>query len=154
VVIRIISGGQTGVDRAGLELALELKIPHGGWCPARRWAEDGPIEGRFELRETPSMDPAQRTEWNVRDADATVMFSIALVLTGGSAATVHVAQQFHKPYLHLARSTTGGEAVRLLQSFLESNHVGVLNVAGPRASQEPEAGRFAYETLRAVLLSF
>src|SRR5215217_2323846 len=78
--MKIVSGGQTGVDRAALDVALELGIECGGWCPAGRQAEDGPIDARYPLRETPSADPAQRTEWNVRDSDAT------LLLTTGAAS--------------------------------------------------------------------
>ena len=76
---RVVSGGQTGVDRAALDVAIALGFAHGGWCPAGRLAEDGPIDARYPLRETPSADPSQRTEWNVRDSDAT------LVLTGAGA---------------------------------------------------------------------
>jgi hypothetical protein len=68
---RIVSGGQTGVDRAALDLALELGIKAGGWAPKGRMAEDGPLPERYRVTETPSGDPAQRTEWNVRDSDAT-----------------------------------------------------------------------------------
>ena len=71
--MEIVSGGQTGVDRAALDAALALGMRCGGWCPAGRWAEDGPIDPRYPLRETPSGDPAQRTEWNVRDSDATLI---------------------------------------------------------------------------------
>ena len=75
--ITILSGGQTGADRAALDFAIEYGLPHGGWCPRGRLAEDGPIDERYELTETPSHRYAQRTEWNVRDSDATVVFSIA-----------------------------------------------------------------------------
>lgn len=74
--MKIVSGGQTGVDRAALDVAMALGLEIGGWCPAGRWAEDGPIDARYPLNETPSADPAQRTEWNVCDSDGT------LILTG------------------------------------------------------------------------
>jgi predicted Rossmann-fold nucleotide-binding protein len=74
--ITIISGGQTGADRAALDFAIEHGIPHGGWCPRGRIAEDGPIPLCYSLRETPSRRYAQRTEWNVRDSHATVVFTI------------------------------------------------------------------------------
>lgn len=80
-VARIISGGQTGADRAALDFAIAHDIPHGGWCPSGRLAEDGRIPSRYQLRETPSPDYAQRTEWNVRDSDGTVIFSSEDTLT-------------------------------------------------------------------------
>jgi hypothetical protein len=151
VVTKIISGGQTGADRAALNAAFALHIPHGGWCPKGRRAEDGPIDARFQLFETPSSDPAQRTEWNVRDADATLILSLSPILTGGSAATYEFARQHRKPCLHLSRTREGSEVMEQLRSFLEQHHVGILNVAGPRASEESEVAGFAYDTLMAAL---
>lgn len=87
----IISGGQTGVDRAALDWAIANRIPHGGWCPKGRRAEDGPLPRRYKLRETPSRSYAQRTRWNVRDSDATLIFSAANSLTGGSELTRRTA---------------------------------------------------------------
>ena len=74
--ITILSGGQTGADRAALDFAIEFGLAHGGWCPRGRLAEDGPIDERYDLTETPSRRYNQRTEWNIRDSDATVVFSI------------------------------------------------------------------------------
>ncbi len=149
---RIISGGQTGVDRAALDVALRLGIPHGGWCPRGRWAEDGRIPDVYQLRETPSDACEQRTEWNVRDADATVIFSISSELTGGSAYTREAAERMGKPWLHLARATCPEqEAARLLRDFLHTLRVRVLNVAGPRASTEPEAALYAARVLEWAL---
>jgi len=93
LIIKIVSGGQTGADRAALDFAIEHGIPHGGWCPKGRQAEDGPIDGRYQLKETPTSDYAQRTEWNVRDSDATVLFSLAPELTGGSKKTARVREE-------------------------------------------------------------
>ena len=76
MIEKIISGGQTGADCAALDFAIEHGIPHGGWCPGGRLAEDGPIDARYQLKETPSANYTQRTEWNVRDSDGTVVFSI------------------------------------------------------------------------------
>ena len=94
---KIISGGQTGVDRAALDFALARGIPHGGWCPKHRRAEDGPIDGRYQLKETPSANYVQRTEWNARDSDGTVVFSIGAILTGGSKKTVELARKHRRP---------------------------------------------------------
>src|SRR5215468_6345391 len=87
-VPKIISGGQTGADRAALDWALSHNVPCGGWCPKGREAEDGKIEAKYPLREPPSDSYLQRTEWNVRDSDATVVFSINPILSGGSKKTL------------------------------------------------------------------
>jgi len=90
-VEKLVSGGQTGADRAALDFALAHNIPHGGWCPRGRRAEDGALRERYELRETPDADYPQRTEWNVRDSDGTVIFSLAPEVTGGSKLTAEFA---------------------------------------------------------------
>ena len=82
---KIVSGGQTGADRAALDFALAHEIPHGGWCPAGRWAEDGVLDAGYQLHETPGADPAERTEWNVRDTEATAILSICAALSGGAS---------------------------------------------------------------------
>src|SRR5436190_21358059 len=84
---KIISGGQTGADRAALNFAIAHGIPHGGWCPKNRRAEDGPIPAKYSLNETPSTHYAQRTEWNVRHSNATLIFTIKPTLTGGTRLT-------------------------------------------------------------------
>ena len=147
VLQKIISGGQTGADRAGLDFAIARGIPHGGWCPRGRLAEDGTIPARYQLSETPGPDPAQRTEWNVRASDGTVIFSIAPALIGGSRLTAELARQYRKPCLHLSRERDGDAAAGRLLDFLAEHEIGVLNVAGPRQSQEPEVGRFTNATL-------
>jgi hypothetical protein len=152
--ITIISGGQTGADRAALDFALEFGLPHGGWCPRGRTAEDGTIDQRYELCETPSRRYAQRTEWNVRDSDATVVFSIGPQLKGGTALTVAVAERLDKSWLHLSSeiiSAVGVDPAQLLIEFLAEHHMERLNVAGPRASQEPEIAAFVRHVLVAAL---
>lgn len=152
--VTILSGGQTGADRAALDFALEFGLAHGGWCPRGRLAEDGPIDERYELRETSSRRYAQRTEWNIRDSDATVVFSIARDVTGGTALTIALAERLGKPCLHLssdALSATGGDPAEELIDFLAVHHVSRLNVAGPRASQEPAVGAFVRGVLVAAL---
>lgn len=93
-VEKIISGAQSGADRAALDFAIAHRIPHGGWCPRGRKAEDGTIDPRYELQETPNSSYIQRTEWNTRDSDGTVVFSIAPVLSGGSKKTVALAHNY------------------------------------------------------------
>jgi len=99
--ITIVSGGQTSADRAALDWALAHNLPSGGWCPKGRKAEDGPIDPKYPLKETPSSSYLQRTEWNVRDSDATVLFSIQPTSSGGSKRTMEFARAHKKPNLHL-----------------------------------------------------
>jgi len=107
-VPNIVSGGQTRADRAALDFTIERGIRHGGWCPKGRRLEDGPIEPKYQLKETPSAENIQRTEWNARDADGTVVFLVEETLTGGSKQTIEFARKHGKPMLHLSRN--GGPA--------------------------------------------
>ena len=147
LIDKIVSGGQTGADRAALDWAIENGIPHGGWCPKGRLAEDGPISTRFNLTESPSKNYLQRTEWNARDSDGTVVFSIAQILSGGSMKTVSFAQKHKKPVIHISRENQN-PAEALIQ-FIRSNGIRILNVAGPRGSKEPEVGEFVKRVLGA-----
>ena len=152
--IKLVSGGQTGADRAALDFAIEHQIPHGGWCPAGRLAEDGSLPVRYQLTETPDGRHAQRTEWNVRDSDGTVVLSIVDTLTGGTSETVGFARAHGKPVLHLWRNGGPAAPELALLGFIRDNGIKVLNVAGPRASQAPEVGAFVREVFeRALALS-
>ena len=144
---KIVSGGQTGADRAALDFAIQHGIPHGGWCPKGRKAEDGPIDMRYNLKETPTGSYAQRTEWNVRDADGTVVFSIAALLAGGSKKTLDWAKQYHKPMLHLAREGGPSTWDAELLHFIREHSIQTLNVAGPRSSEEPVVAEFVTTVL-------
>ncbi len=146
---KIISGGQTGADRAALDFAIERGMQHGGWCPKGRLAEDGQIPEKYALTETPSSESQQRTEWNVRDSDATVVFSISSDLQGGSRLTMEFALQHKKPSLHLSRDRDGAEAIKKLLVFLDEHPIQTLNIAGPRASEEPEIAAFVLRVMRA-----
>lgn len=128
------SGGQTGVDRAALDVALELGIPCGGWCPRGRRAEDGPIPLRYPLHETPSEDYPQRTRWNVRDADATLLLFRGQ-LRGGTLLTGEVARDLGKPLW--AVDLAAGPTVQPVLNWLAAHQVRCLNVAGPRESEAP-----------------
>jgi pyrimidine deaminase RibD-like protein len=148
---RIVSGGQTGADRAALAWAVRAGVPHGGWCPAGRRAEDGKVPPRFGLRETPSRGYSQRTRWNVRDSDGTVVFSLRAGLGGGSAFTRRTARAARKPILHLARENCDAtEAAGELRRWCREHGVRVLNAAGPRASSEPGLDRWVRAVMRAV----
>jgi Circularly permutated YpsA SLOG family len=151
--ITIISGGQTGADRAALDFAIKNGIPHGGWCPRGRLAEDGPIDGRYKLQETPSRRYAERTECNVRESDATCVFTISPIPNGGTALTLEIAGRLSKPCLHLARDTglSIPDCASLFGAFVEQHQVRCLNIAGPRASQEPKIAEFVCEVLTATL---
>ena len=146
--IRIVSGGQTGVDRAALAWAIRRGVPYEGWCPKGRRAEDGTIPLRYKLRETPSARYFQRTAWNVRDSDATVIFSGSPRLLGGSRRTLELCRILGKPALRLASDLlTVSENAALLRTFLRRYRVGLLNVAGPRKSQEDRNDRFVQRVL-------
>jgi hypothetical protein len=152
--IIVVSGGQTGADRAALDFAITHGIAHGGWCPRGRLAEDGPIPTRYKLRETSSQKYSQRTERNVRDSDATVLFTLAAQMKGGTALTKELAERLGKPWLHLTGGNSAGatvqQAAERMSQFLTENHVHTLNVAGPRASQEPGVANFVDQVLTIV----
>ncbi|MBR90598.1 MAG: hypothetical protein CMO66_04915 [Verrucomicrobiales bacterium] len=134
---KIVSGGQTGADRAALDWALANGIQHNGWCPSGRLAEDGPIAARYHLKETPNTTYIQRTEWNIRDSDATVIISQSPTLTGGSLATLELANTLRKPCLHLHGNQSIAKNAHALREFIEKTQSTTLNIAGPRASGEP-----------------
>jgi len=146
LIEKIISGGQTGADRAGLLWAIEHQIPHGGWCPLGRLAEDGPLSEVFHLEETPSAGYIQRTEWNVRDSDATVIFSISRTLSGGSLLTKDLAWKWKRPCIQISQKGTQHPA-RVLNQFLDQHFVRILNIAGPRESTEAGIGDFVSRVL-------
>ena len=151
-LLKIVSGGQTGVDRAALDWALANGAACGGWCPLGRLAEDGIIDLRYPLRETPENDPAQRTEWNVRDSDGTLIVSLAKRLVGGTRLTEILAERLAKPHLVLAKTDGDLSAqVEALRRFITENSIQVLNIAGPRASGEPSVGEYVLSLLNATL---
>jgi Circularly permutated YpsA SLOG family len=155
VLKKIISGGQTGADSAGLDFAIWHEIPHGGWCPKGRLCENGTIDPRYQLKETSTKNYLQRTEKNVRDSDGTVIFTISPDLTGGSKKTAELAAKNHKPWIHLHQRGLhrGGyaEPELLLLEFLREHNIGTLNVAGTRASKEPDIYKFVKYTLENAL---
>ena len=149
---KIVSGGQTGTDRAALDFAITSGIPHGGWCPMGRRSEDGLIPKKYLLCESPSATYLQRTEWNVRDSDGTVIFSLKAKLTGGSRKTLEFAHSLKKPVLHIPKTGSLEKPAEMLRAFIQTHRIKVLNVAGPRKSEEPGIGRFVRATLRAGLI--
>jgi Circularly permutated YpsA SLOG family len=131
---KIISGGQTGVDRAALDAALAAGIPCGGWCPADRGAEDGPIPDRYALQPFPGWGNRKRTRQNVIDSDATVILHFE-ALKGGTRLTRNLCALEKKPYLLLdARQFPPAAAAQAVSKFIEESAIQTLNVAGPRLS--------------------
>lgn len=144
---RVISGGQSGADIAALDWAITRRVDHGGWCPSGRRSEEGPIAAHYLLSETPLSNYLQRTEWNVRDSDATVIFTLTDALDGGSKRTAQFADKLHRPWLHFRPSVHP----KFLAQFLVRHKVGTLNVAGKRESSAPGIYRFVLDTLDRAL---
>lgn len=143
--LKIVSGGQTGADRAALDWAIDNGISHGGWCPAGRLAEDGPIGIEYLLDEMPDGGGyRRRTKANVRDSEATLIVSLASELTGGSKETALFAKRLDKPCLHVH---PGMDWQAALTEWPQTTGIRLLNVAGPRGSREPEVGAFVREVL-------
>ncbi len=144
---RVISGGQTGVDRAALDAAMAAGIPVGGWCPKGRRAEDGPIDPRYPLVETESADYRERTERNVRDADATLILS-PTPLTGGTLATARACRKWNKPFEIV--DPWAPDAAARIRAWLRARKPQTLNIAGPRESQRPGIGEQVRKLLAEV----
>ncbi len=143
--MKIISGGQTGVDRAALDAALLLGIPCGGWCPKGRRAEDGIIDPKYPLKETPTAEYGVRTEWNVRDSDATLIFTKGKP-TKGTAFTIFICKKLKKPHLIV---DVNNEVVEQICTWLSQNNFQTLNIAGPRESNFPGI----YDSVKAIVES-
>lgn len=148
----IISGGQTGVDRAALEIAIELNIPHGGWCPKGRLAEDGPIDKKFDLKETDSAQYWVRTEKNVQEAEGTLILYRGK-LTRGSSLTRKYAQRHGKTYRCVQlKPGNEGRLISSIRSWLCQREIKTLNIAGPRESTAPGIGAEAKAFLRLLFI--
>jgi hypothetical protein len=146
---KIISGGQTGVDRAALDVALELDIPCGGWCPKGRKSEAGPIDPRYPLQETGSTSYRVRTQRNVRESDGTLILTLGRV-KGGTALTIKFAQEYGKPYLVIDLRKAGSP--EMAREWRKDNRLKVLNVAGPRESESPGIHDQAVHFLRELFI--
>ena len=144
---RVVSGGQTGVDRAALDVAVEKRLPRGGWCTKGRKAEDGTLDLRYPLIETPLEDYWQRTEWNVRDSDGTLVLTRGTP-TEGTAFTIELAKKLGRPCLVLdLAEELSASAVK---AWAAEHNVRVLNVAGPRESKCPGIYAQTAQFLRTV----
>lgn len=151
MIEKIVSGGQTGVDRGALDAALDSGFPCGGWCPRGRRAEDGRIPGRYPLEETASRHYVERTRRNVRDSDATLALAWGEP-GGGTGKTVAFAERMAKPCLVLDMGRLGDEeAAARAGAWIAAGRFRALNVAGPRASSRPDAEDRARRVVALIL---
>lgn len=138
MIDKIISGGQTGVDQAALDAAINLGIPHGGWVPKGRKTEDGPLPDKYTMKETPTASYSQRTEQNVINSDGTLIISRGS-LTEGSEYTRKMSMKHNRPWLNIELNKNSKfHAAEIVVTWIIENNIKVLNVAGPRASKDPE----------------
>ncbi len=138
MIKKIISGGQTGVDRAALDAAIKLTIPHGGWIPQGRLTENGPLPPEYRLKETDNSSYADRTEKNVLAADGTLIISRG-PLTGGSEYTREMAVRHNRLWLHIdLKQIPAFRAAVAINDWISKSRIKILNVAGPRASKDPK----------------
>jgi len=150
---RIISGGQTGADQAALDVAIDHGIAHGGWVPKGRRTEGGPLPGKYRMKEMPTDSYPKRTEQNVMDSDGTLIISHG-ELREGSDFTRRMAVKHGKPWIHIdADKQSIDAAVEIIRTWMSSNEIEILNVAGPPASKDPRIYTTTKRILEAVLLS-
>lgn len=147
-ITKIISGGQSGVDRAALDVAMELGIPYGGWCPKGRRADDGIIPAKYSLLETTSTDYKDRTEKNVTESDGTLILTYG-PFTGGPTFTVRVAKKLNRPY-YIA-DLAFSDDVNHVQTWFRRHKIKIINIAGPRESKVPGIHELAYIFLKKLL---
>lgn len=149
--VKIISGGQTGVDRAALDVALKHRIDSGGWCPAGRLDEFGKIPDRYPLQELQSGGFTERTLQNVKDSDGTVVIYPGKLL-GGTEQTVRFCVELNRSHQLINASEISAEsAAKLIGDFVRRNNIGILNIAGPRQTEWPEGYAYAFRVLSAFL---
>lgn len=149
--LKIISGGQTGVDWAALDAALESGASAGGWCPQGREAEDGPIAEKYPLQELPDSGYKKRTLKNVQDSDATVIIYFESI-SGGTEKTLLYCLNEKKPYLLIDGSgITQDIASKRIKHFIDENQISLLNVAGPRASTEVRGYEYTKKVIALML---
>jgi hypothetical protein len=138
MLFKIISGGQTGADRAALDAALKFDVPYGGWLPKGRLAEDGALDARYNLKEMPTDSYSARTEQNVIDSDGTVIFSHGRP-SGGTDYTREMGLRHAKQMLCIDLNLMSpSDAASSITSWIQSQKIQNLNVAGPRASEDPD----------------
>jgi hypothetical protein len=145
--MKIVSGGQTGVDRAALGVALRHGIESGGWCPTGRLDEFGRIPDRYPVKELENGGFTERTLQNVKDSDGTVIIYPGK-LSGGTEQTLHFCVEQRRPHKLIDASKISVEkAARMIADFVCENNIDILNVAGPRASEWPRGYDYASRAL-------
>jgi len=149
--LKIISGGQTGVDRAALDVALRHRIKCGGWCPAGRLDEDGKIPDRYPLKELKKGGNEGRTLQNVRDSDGTIVIYFH-ELEGGTAYTIGCCIEDRQPHRLIdAAKYSPEDAATLMVAFVVDHEIETLNVAGPRESEWKGAYNYALRAMDVLL---
>jgi hypothetical protein len=152
MITKIISGGQTGADRAALDFAIKYNIPYGGWVPKGRRTEDGTLPEIYQLQEMPTDEYSKRTDQNILDSDATLILSHAN-LTGGSALTQSLAEKHGKPCIHIDLSKVDmRKACLIVNIWMHRYKIKVLNVAGPRASKDPIIYQATIDLLEVIFM--
>ena len=150
MIRKIISGGQTGADRAALDAAIQLGLPHGGWIPKGRLTENGSLPDKYQLAEMPGSSYAQRTEQNVIDSNGTLIISHGQLIEG-SDYTRKMAIKHQRPWLHVdLNQTPAFKAAALIHSWIEENAIEILNVAGPRASKDNQIYRAVFKLIESL----
>lgn len=148
---RIISGGQTGADRAALDAAIDAGFPCGGWCPEGRKADDGPIPDRYPVEELAGAGYRKRTIRNLQDSDGTAIFGFGEPV-GGTALTLAQCIRLQRPHQLIdAGQMSSAHAAEILVAFIEQNQVGVLNVAGPSERRTAEAYDYVLQVITTLL---
>lgn len=151
MIDKIVSGGQTGADRAALDFAIRHNMPHGGWVPKGRRAEDGPLPRHYLLDEMPTTGYPERTRRNVIESDGTVIITYGKLI-GGSGLTRKYAIEHGRPWLHLDMARLDDrEAADRLRAWLLEHAIRTLNVAGPRASDNPHIYDVTLRVLELIL---
>ena len=144
--IKIISGGQSGVDRAALDFAIKHNIPCCGWCPAGRLAEDGTTDNKYPLQETPSSEYSARTKKNIEDSDGTLII-IQENIDKATQLTIDYANDINKPFTIINLCDTEDENAKIIEKWILTNKINVLNIAGPRESISPGIYNKTYKLL-------
>ena len=151
--MKLVSGGQTGVDRAALDVALKHGIDCGGWCPAGRLDELGKIPDRYPVKALENAGFAERTLANVKDSDGTIVIHPGN-LSGGSELTVTGCNQFQRPYAAIdAAANSPEDAAKLITDFVRTHGIDILNLAGPRETEWPEGYAYAFRALEIFVTS-
>lgn len=154
MIEKFISGGQTGADRAALDVAIKFNIPHGGWVLEGRIAEDGQLHDKYQLQEMPTASYPARTEQNVIDSDGTLIFSMGEP-TGGTEYTRQMVLKHKKQMLHIDLNiTTSYDAASLILSWSKVHNIKTLDVAGPRASKDRQIYNDVFRTLEMAYVMY